>query len=330
MGYGVSPNLLYPASCFVTDGFLKLFGYTAVLVGVGIHSFKRFSLYFIMPAFWSGFIVLSGTCTKLTQDYCLLYRWILVANKPKLLKFVNHAAGAVFIQLLILLTGIGLGIGSWWTFFPYNQIPNYLAKWADEVPPLPAFSTNSVMLCVDVYYNPATIVFAETVAIAFAISEVLSILFAVGTFKALRNNSTKFSRKTYRMHVQFTALLVAQFVAPFVFMIGPVLWNLYRGYIDYVGKPPVQKPFGDFLITMITLYGAVNTILSLVFIAPFRRHIGRKVHNIWQFFVYVSQFQNPPPAAAGRMTRLSTVSSTMKVSLNNVRRPSSRIQETNF
>lgn len=223
------PNLLYPASCFVVDGFLKMFGYTVALVGVGIYEFRPHSptAYY----FQSGFIVLSGACTKLTQDYCLLYRFILVANKPKLLKFVNHAAGAVCIQFIILLLGVGLGVGSWWTFFPYNRIPGYLALWADEVPPLPAFAPNAVMLCVDVYYNPATILFSETIAISFAVSEVLSILFAVGTFKALRNNSTRFSRKTYRMHVQFTALLVAQFVAPFVFMVGPVSDRLSINWI---------------------------------------------------------------------------------------------------
>lgn len=86
------------------------------------------------------------------------------------------------------------------------------------------------------------------------LAEVLALTLICLILLMLRKNSKKYSKNTYRLHVQLTLVLLAQLMTPILLIIGPV-FGFSLNFL--AGRPPCS-----FLIklgvVLITLYGPTN------------------------------------------------------------------------
>ncbi|KAH7703609.1 hypothetical protein AAVH_29217 [Aphelenchoides avenae] len=161
----------------------------------------------------------------------------------------------------------------------------YLHRWDNVTEPsdvwfLPPFDWNATILCDDVVsaeIQPSLRLLVFSGATIITLLESTSIVLAVAIFAILRRDRKAFSKQTYRMNVQMTALLVAQFLAPFLFMMLPLIILLARHASSSDSLP--TKSLGDAYIVAFSLYGYANSLLTLFFLAPYRRKM--KEHVRW-------------------------------------------------
>ena len=80
---------------------------------------------------------------------------------------------------------------------------------------------------------------------------------------------SSFSSRTYRMHMQLTALLALQLLCPIVCIAMPVsilcLYSVFYGHA-------LTLEGGEVGVTALALYATVNSLLTLLFVTPFRRY----------------------------------------------------------
>ena len=74
---------------------------------------------------------------------------------------------------------------------------------------LSRFYNGTAVIYINVYTERAQ-VFSATICVLFVLSEVIAFASACGIIYRLRKNVSHFTPKTYRMHVQLTALIIAQ------------------------------------------------------------------------------------------------------------------------
>lgn len=251
-------------------------------------------------------VLFAGTCSKLSQNYSTLYRLVAVTtySDDRLRRRFNHPVTVCLIQLIIVTTALAIVRSASLIFYSEPEIRPYLEShpWqqfsdahAASLSVLPRYSEKAAMICVNIYNSRNTALFATVLTIALALSEMATVLLATATFVSLWRKRCLFSSTTYAMHKKLTTLLVMQFAAPFLLLFLPVALMVYIGYIGYrqwipfgyllclFSSNPVQKPLGDFLMVMLTLYGSTNTLLSLLFVGPYRRHMIGKVplRRLW-------------------------------------------------
>lgn len=106
---------------------------------------------------------------------------------------------------------------------------------------------------------------------------------AVLIFRNLREKSEHFSQRTYVMHRQLSVLLVMQVLVPAFFIalpLGIVIMDLFSPSIN------VNDAFyGNLAFTLISLYGTSNSLMTILFVAPYRRYthemVGRAVGAVF-------------------------------------------------
>lgn len=106
---------------------------------------------------------------------------------------------------------------------------------------------------------------------------------AVLIFRNLRERSEHFSQRTYVMHRQLSVLLVMQVLVPAFFIalpLGIVIMDLFSPSIN------VNDAFyGNLAFTLISLYGTSNSLMTIFFVAPYRRYthelVGRAVEAVF-------------------------------------------------
>lgn len=110
--------------------------------------------------------------------------------------------------------------------------------------------------------------FKFTILFLLLISEVFSILMVFIILRTLRQKASKFSKYTLKLHFQFTLLLALQLAVPFLIVILPVSVRLIKTFMGDV-PPKFAIQLGYILISC---YGLINSLLTLIFIGPFRDH----------------------------------------------------------
>lgn len=164
----------------------------------------------------------------------------------------------------------------------------------------PLLDFNATFLCTN-NYIPDTMNFVLYLTAALAVSELFGFSLAIAIFCVMRRHVKLnfISAKTYAMHKQLTMMLVAQYVAPFVFLALPVLYIAAGYWISYAGRDlggPGQPPDsqfriklnallytasyrarGDSITLMVTLYGWADPILTILFVAPYRKFTAKKI-----------------------------------------------------
>jgi Serpentine type 7TM GPCR chemoreceptor Str len=114
---------------------------------------------------------------------------------------------------------------------------------------------------------------------------VLSLLLCIGLvlavliFKNLREHSEHFSQRTYAMHRQLSVLLVMQVFGPAFFVVLPVgviVATLLSSAISLSGDI-----YGDIALTLISFYTINNSLMTILFVAPYRRYSRELVGTVF-------------------------------------------------
>ncbi|KAH7701612.1 hypothetical protein AAVH_31252, partial [Aphelenchoides avenae] len=166
----------------------------------------------------------------------------------------------------------------------------YLIDWdardrlEDRPPP---YNRNGTIVCGQ-FWPPESIKYLLWMGgglVAFI--EVVATALSISIFAVLQMNKKYFSKQTRRMHIQLTALVVAQFLSPLVFMTGPItnmLTNLLlKRSVDYWDEPisgdlsMLTQTTSDIYVLSFSLYGFMNALLTVIFVAPYRQHLCKKV-----------------------------------------------------
>jgi hypothetical protein len=115
------------------------------------------------------------------------------------------------------------------------------------------------------------------VLIIFVISECLCFILLVLILKALRRNLHTFSEHTYRMHIQFTYCLALQILSPLLYIFVPVC----AGIITALNALRPTKLLVEISFLCIIFYGLSNSLLTIVFVSPYRKHFLNVVIFSW-------------------------------------------------
>lgn len=137
--------------------------------------------------------------------------------------------------------------------------------WADRTDP--QIKPEDIVIFFD-FWSPALYKYIILVLVISVISQNISLTLVVLTLKNLRTYSHKFSRQTYRMHVQFTILLGCQLLSPIIYIFVPLSMGIAATL--FLLKP--KKILLDVSFLGIAFYGLSNSLLSIAFISPYRRH----------------------------------------------------------
>jgi len=92
----------------------------------------------------------------------------------------------------------------------------------------------------------------------------------------LRANIHLYSERTYKMHMHLTALLIAQLLAPLILIGMPVC----SGLLVLILGGQITKLIGQMGVLMLALYASVNSLLTLFFVAPFRRFTFNRAKKV--------------------------------------------------
>ncbi|KAH7713768.1 SRN-1 protein, partial [Aphelenchoides avenae] len=101
------------------------------------------------------------------------------------------------------------------------------------------------------------------------ISELISVGVVSVVLRSLRKNASSFSPKTYRLHLQLTALLLLQLSTPIVFVIFPLVVTIFSVILEST----LTQTHAKFGFLLLALYAPVNSLLVVVFVGPYRRYI---------------------------------------------------------
>jgi hypothetical protein len=116
--------------------------------------------------------------------------------------------------------------------------------------------------------SPILYKYMGLVLIIFVISECLCFILLFLIVKALRRNLHTFSKHTYRMHVQFTCCLASQILSPLLYIFVPVC----AGIITALNSLKPTKLLVDISLLCIIFYGLSNSLLTIVFVSPYRKY----------------------------------------------------------
>ena len=123
-----------------------------------------------------------------------------------------------------------------------------------------------------VYVDPSNPFIPRVIAAMMAfsvVSELGCLAIAGGILRVLRKEMAHFSRKTYRMHLQLTVLLVVQAASPILFVAIPlVMAMIYQIVLGYTLGPASR----ELRFLLLSFYSTNNAMLNIFFIAPYRRY----------------------------------------------------------
>ncbi|KAI1705649.1 serpentine type 7TM GPCR chemoreceptor srh domain-containing protein [Ditylenchus destructor] len=281
------PNMLYPASCILSNGPYKYLG-------------PQFCLILFT------FIVCCAVNGITAQDYCMMYRLTIILPNQRIHEYFMKWQAVVLIQLILWAVSLEVSISTLLTFMTPQNATAYLNHWYDDAIYdwfdakwyLPPYNKNSTIICTD-WFSPYLRKQVWSGVIFLATSELCCFAMAATIFGILRKNISRyesnlaqlgfeennrtlpyhigrFSRKTYSMHLQLTALIVAQYLSPIIFLAGPIFVILYKN-VFYATSDVPSHALGDSLVISFSLYGCANAFLTLAFVAPYRTYTKRKL-----------------------------------------------------
>lgn len=111
----------------------------------------------------------------------------------------------------------------------------------------------------------------------FIILEIFMLFVIYLILKILRRNIHAYTAQTLKLHRQFSLLLGAQFLSPLIYVFAPVVAAVIA---MLVGVKP-NKLVVQISIFGIIFYGCTNSILSVGFVTPFRKHFLYVISFSW-------------------------------------------------
>jgi hypothetical protein len=116
--------------------------------------------------------------------------------------------------------------------------------------------------------------------VCVALSEIYCVIVAFVVLFILIRKSVHFSKETYRLHLQFSSLLAAQFVTPLLFIIVPVIYYLI--FVIILGGQS-KREITQLTFACLTVYGATNSLLTISFVGVYRKYTYNKfIEPVWR------------------------------------------------
>ncbi|KAI1692610.1 serpentine type 7TM GPCR chemoreceptor srh domain-containing protein [Ditylenchus destructor] len=260
LGYGLHPKVLFPYGCASVNGFFQYFGQTGAKVGMSM-------------------VLFTAVCVIMAEVNCLLYRMTVILSDQRIHEWYLKPVCVIFIQIVILGMASAYGIRLFDIFLDGQQIPEWLQRYS-LVWPVPPPSNDTILLAIE--FDPA---FTKTHSRASALTTTIGIctlelLCGSMTFfiiRTLRKTAHMYSRKTYKLQIQLTLLLLAQLASPVVFFLIPVVYAMGCGLIDCGTNNSLTGEIG---MIMITLYALSNPLLTISFVTPYRSYTRGKLGSI--------------------------------------------------
>ncbi|KAI1731207.1 serpentine type 7TM GPCR chemoreceptor srh domain-containing protein [Ditylenchus destructor] len=261
LGYGLHPKLLFPLSAGQINGFMRYFGLIGAKVGLCA-------------------IIFAAVNVLAAQLYCLVYRLAVVLPDQRIYEYIMKPASIVVAELFSLGIALAYGIPVYEVLLSGETLTIYVVGVSTyfnvTVPP-----ADAVVLAMDL--NPAITVnspipYCEAMVIGFVIVELICFVMAYFIIRILRKNAHLYSKRTYKIQIQLTALLIVQLASPIIFFMAPVVYALLSGLL---GNAITTS--GDIGIIFLCLYALSNSLLTILFITPYRRHRGQAFYHIVAF-----------------------------------------------
>ncbi|KAI1697834.1 serpentine type 7TM GPCR chemoreceptor srh domain-containing protein [Ditylenchus destructor] len=264
LGYGLHPKLLFPLSAGKINGFLRYFGLIGAKVGLCA-------------------IIFAAVNVFAAQLYCLLYRLAVVLPDQRIYEYIMKPTSIVLAELFSLGIALAYGIPVYEVLLSGEALTLYVegvsAYFNITAPP-----ADSVVLAMD--FNPeikvnSPIPYCEAMVIGFVLVELLCFVMAYFIIKILRKNVHLYSKHTYRIQIQLTVLLIVQLASPIIFFMAPVIYALLSGLLG-----SAITTSGDIGIIFLCLYALSNSLLTVLFITPYRRtlkHGSQSAQNAVQY-----------------------------------------------
>jgi hypothetical protein len=110
-------------------------------------------------------------------------------------------------------------------------------------------------------------------ALGLTLSEIYCVSVAFIVLFMLKRNSAKFSKQTYRLQLQFTILLLAQFITPLFLIVVPAVY--YLTFVIILGGKS-KREITQLSFTCLTIYGATNALMTIIFVGAYRQYTYKK------------------------------------------------------
>lgn len=111
-------------------------------------------------------------------------------------------------------------------------------------------------------------IFALYVFVSFSLGEIFAFTLVYLILRSLKKKSHLYSKKTYKMHLNFVLLLVCQLLSPICYLFLPFAAATLGALTSYrPGKIAIE--FG---LLGIVAYGMSSSLLTIFFVTPFRIH----------------------------------------------------------
>ncbi|KAI6236325.1 hypothetical protein M3Y95_00145300 [Aphelenchoides besseyi] len=230
----------------------------------------------------------TGSQVIISQDYCLIFRCILIrANKKTHDVYVSWPS-RIFWFLVHQAIALPIGFGFYLTFLPKDLVSGRLK--ANNVS-AEATKTDMPVIVID-YDLPYTWQYFFVLVSLMVFSELLSVTLIYLILSTLKR--TTFSKQTTKLHYQLITHLIVLLIIPLVLIIGPCCICVILLYFNIYSTENVMK-IG---LTMLTLYGPTNAFATILLVGPYRsftfRAIRRFLHATHLQKTRAIQPTNPP------------------------------------
>ncbi|KAI1696731.1 serpentine type 7TM GPCR chemoreceptor srh domain-containing protein [Ditylenchus destructor] len=206
----------------------------------------------------------------------LLYRLTIVLPNRNVQTAFMHPISKVLVQIVFVCIGLFFSIPTYTLFLNQEELVQFLANW--KVLAVQRFNFNIVVpegtdiLAIDIrFLGSAKVVFAS-----ICVTEFVCFIIAFIILRMLRRNAHCFSKKTYKIHLHLTILLVVQLVSPILFIATPVCLSLICMFFAF----PIPVVIGDILMLALSFYATANSLLTICFVTPYRRYTKALLQRI--------------------------------------------------
>ncbi|KAI1709761.1 serpentine type 7TM GPCR chemoreceptor srh domain-containing protein [Ditylenchus destructor] len=258
LGFGLHPKVLHPLPAGQVNGLFKYLGHTGGIINM---SAINFAVVNVIAA----------------QVYSLSYRLAVVLDNTRIQDYFMKPVGIVTAQTIVLGISFGYAIMGYRCIIPTKeatiQYIEGLCAFLNWTPP----SRTEVVLGID--FSPQNIGNSPYIPYAIAVIagmifvEILCSILAIVIIKILRRNVRAYSKKTYKIQIQLTFLLIIQLLSPIVFLMVPIL---YPG-INGLAVHGTSEATGDLTVIFLSLYALNNPVLTIMFVTPYRRYTLSKL-----------------------------------------------------
>ncbi|KAI1704699.1 serpentine type 7TM GPCR chemoreceptor srh domain-containing protein [Ditylenchus destructor] len=258
IGLGLAPRKISPVSGTYVHGFAQGFG----------HDFARIML---------CMVVFSAVQIMASELNCLLYRLTVMLPNKKVQTLFVRPISKILVQLVFVCIGLFFSIPTYNIFLNQEQLVPFLAYWkihaAQDLHIDIVVPEDTVILAHDSsFFGPAKVVF-----VSICLTEIVCFIIAFVIVRMLRCNAHIFSKKTYKIHLQLTILLVVQLISPILFIAIPVCSSLLYSLFDQ----PIPTVIGDILMLALSFNATANSLLTICFVTPYRRYTKSLLQRIF-------------------------------------------------